>query len=132
MMFLAKGVIRIRKSKNRQHNVQKKKFKGTNNDLQNIHVKLKIKKNTFTSDDGQVTEAEFLYIWKDRQLGDAKQAARLFHHADTDKDNVLTQVPDLSRVFYYFDQNRKSILITHYTLANVTYLYSLPPRVHIN
>jgi hypothetical protein len=39
-----KGVIIIRKSKkNRQHNGQKKKDKRTNNDLQNIHIKLKIK-----------------------------------------------------------------------------------------
>jgi hypothetical protein len=38
-----KAVIRIRKSKkNRQHNGQKKKYKRTNNDLQNIHIKLKI------------------------------------------------------------------------------------------
>ena len=38
-----KGAIRSRKSKNdRQHNGQKKKDKGTNNDLQNIHIKLKI------------------------------------------------------------------------------------------
>jgi hypothetical protein len=38
-----KGVIRIRDSKkNRQHNCQKKKDKWTNNDLQNIHIKLKI------------------------------------------------------------------------------------------
>ena len=38
-----KGVIRIRISKkNRQHNGQKKKYKTTNNDLQNIHTKLKI------------------------------------------------------------------------------------------
>jgi arabinogalactan endo-1,4-beta-galactosidase len=38
-----KGVIRIRIwKKNRQHNDQKKKYKGTNNDLQNIHIKLKI------------------------------------------------------------------------------------------
>jgi len=38
-----KGVIRIRKSKkNRQHNGQKKNYKRTNNDLQNIHIKLKI------------------------------------------------------------------------------------------
>jgi hypothetical protein len=36
-------VIKIRKSKkNRQHNGQKKKDKGTNNYLQNIHIKLKI------------------------------------------------------------------------------------------
>ena len=37
-----KRVIRIRISKNRQHNDQKKKDKRTNNDLQNIHIKLKI------------------------------------------------------------------------------------------
>jgi len=38
-----KGAIRIRISKkSRQHNDQKKKYKRTNNDLQNIHIKLKI------------------------------------------------------------------------------------------
>ena len=38
-----KGVIRIRISTNdRQHNGQKKKDKRTNNDLQNMHIKLKI------------------------------------------------------------------------------------------
>ena len=38
-----KGAIRIRKSqKNRQHNGQQKKYKKTNNDQQNIHIKLKI------------------------------------------------------------------------------------------
>ena len=37
-----KQVIRIRKSKNRQENDQRKKYKRTNNDLQNIHIKLKI------------------------------------------------------------------------------------------
>ena len=36
------GVIGIRKSKNRQHNGQKKKCKRINNDLQTIHIKLKI------------------------------------------------------------------------------------------
>ena len=37
------GVIKVRISrKNRQHNGQKKKHKRTNNDLQNIHIKLKI------------------------------------------------------------------------------------------
>ena len=36
------GVIRIRKSKNRQHNGQKKKYKRTNYDVQNIHIELKI------------------------------------------------------------------------------------------
>ena len=35
-----KGVIRIRKSKDRQHK-RKKRDKRTNNDLQNIHIKLK-------------------------------------------------------------------------------------------
>jgi len=39
-----KRVIRICISKKkRQHNVQKKKYIRTNNDLQNIHIKLKIK-----------------------------------------------------------------------------------------
>ena len=38
-----KGVIRIRKSKkNRQQKGQKKKDKRTNDDLQKIHIKLKI------------------------------------------------------------------------------------------
>jgi hypothetical protein len=38
-----KGVIRIRISKkNRQHNGQKKNYKRTSNDLQNIHIKQKI------------------------------------------------------------------------------------------
>ena len=37
-----KGAIRIRISKNRQHNGQMKKYKNTNNDLQNVHIKLKI------------------------------------------------------------------------------------------
>ena len=38
-----KGEIRIRiLKKNRQHNGQKKKDKRTNNDQQNIHIKLKI------------------------------------------------------------------------------------------
>ena len=38
-----KGVIRIRKlKKDKQHNGQTKKDKRKNNDLQNIHIKLKI------------------------------------------------------------------------------------------
>jgi hypothetical protein len=38
-----KGVIRIHKSKkNRQYNGQKKKYRRTNNNPQNIHIKLKI------------------------------------------------------------------------------------------
>jgi hypothetical protein len=38
-----KGVIRIVKlMKDRQHNGQKKNYKRTNNDQQNIHIKLKI------------------------------------------------------------------------------------------
>ena len=38
-----KGVIRIRISKkNKQRNGQKKMYNGTNKDLQNIHIKLKI------------------------------------------------------------------------------------------
>ena len=39
-----KGVIRNRKfKKNRQHDGQKKRYIRTNNDLQNIHIQLKIK-----------------------------------------------------------------------------------------
>jgi len=39
----SKGVIRIHISKkNRQYNGQMNKFKRTNNDVQNIHIKLKI------------------------------------------------------------------------------------------
>jgi hypothetical protein len=38
-----KVIIRIRKAKNRQHNDQKKRYNMTNNDLHNIHIKLKIK-----------------------------------------------------------------------------------------
>jgi len=38
-----KGVIRIHQSKkHRQHNGQMKKNKRTNNDLQNMHIKLNI------------------------------------------------------------------------------------------
>jgi hypothetical protein len=37
-----KRIIRIRKSKNRQDNDQRKKYKRTNNDLENIHIQLKI------------------------------------------------------------------------------------------
>ena len=38
-----KGAIRIRISKkNRQQDVEKKNYKWTNNDLQNLHIKLKI------------------------------------------------------------------------------------------
>ena len=37
-----KEVIRIRKLKDRQHNDQKKKYKRTNNDLQNMHIKVRI------------------------------------------------------------------------------------------
>jgi hypothetical protein len=38
-----KGAIRFRiLKKNRQHNVQQNKYKRSNNDRQNIHIKLKI------------------------------------------------------------------------------------------
>ena len=46
------GVIRIRISKNRQHNGQMKKYKRKNNDLQNIHIKLKIEKHEPHSNSG--------------------------------------------------------------------------------
>jgi len=37
-----KGVIRIHKSQDRQHNVQKKKTEGQTTIYKNIHMKLKI------------------------------------------------------------------------------------------
>ena len=41
-----KGAIRNRISKkNRQHNGQKKKYKRTNNNLQNMHIKQKIEQH---------------------------------------------------------------------------------------
>ena len=41
-----KGAIRFRISKkNRQHNGQEKKYKRANNDLHNIHIKLKIEQH---------------------------------------------------------------------------------------
>ena len=39
----ARGVLRIRKSKARKHNGQKKKDKRTNTDLQTLHRKLRSK-----------------------------------------------------------------------------------------
>jgi hypothetical protein len=40
-----KWVIRIRISNDRQHNGQMKKYQRTNNDLQNIHIELKIEQH---------------------------------------------------------------------------------------
>jgi hypothetical protein len=53
-----KGVIRIRISKkNRQHNGQKKKYKRTNNDLQNIHTRWRKPEDPKkTTDLSQVTD----------------------------------------------------------------------------
>ena len=45
-----KGVIRIRISKkNRQHNGQKKQYKRTDNDLQNIHIKDRVTRTPLNS-----------------------------------------------------------------------------------
>jgi hypothetical protein len=43
----SKRVNRIHKSKDRQHNSQKEKYKGTNNNLQNLRIKLKIEQEKF-------------------------------------------------------------------------------------
>ncbi|XP_062580618.1 uncharacterized protein LOC134242532 [Saccostrea cucullata] len=56
--------------------------------------------------DGIVDEQEFIYIWRSRHLGDISHAITLFHHADTDRDDVISKVPDLTRVFYYFDRDQ--------------------------
>jgi hypothetical protein len=48
-----KGAIIIRISKqNRQHNGQKKKYKRINNDLQNIHIKLRSRNTNPTKSRG--------------------------------------------------------------------------------
>ena len=47
-----KGVIGIRKSKNRQHKGQKKMDKRTNNDLQKIHIKLRSSNTNPTTNRG--------------------------------------------------------------------------------
>jgi hypothetical protein len=48
-----KGAIRICISKkNRQHNGQKKKYKRTNNNLQNIHIEQKIEQHEPTKNRG--------------------------------------------------------------------------------
>jgi hypothetical protein len=39
---LIKNIKESKSKKNRQHNGQKKEYKRTNNDQQNIHIKLKI------------------------------------------------------------------------------------------
>ena len=58
-----KGAIRIRISKkNTQHNGQKKKYKRTNNDLQNIHIKLKIKQQSLTHCN-RYNSVNMLYIY---------------------------------------------------------------------
>ena len=49
-----KGAIRIRKSKDRQPKGQKKKDKRTNNDLQNMHIKLKISNTNPTKTRGEL------------------------------------------------------------------------------
>jgi len=55
--LLEERIIRIRNStNNRQHNGQKKKYKGTNNDLQNIHIKLKIEEPLKTGDELRCSE----------------------------------------------------------------------------
>jgi hypothetical protein len=44
----SKRVNRIHKSKkDRQHNSQKEKYKGANNNLQNLRIKLKIEQEKF-------------------------------------------------------------------------------------
>ncbi|XP_060071211.1 uncharacterized protein LOC132551119 [Ylistrum balloti] len=58
--------------------------------------------------DGDVNEAEFLQVWKDKHLGTPESGMTLFRHADTDQNDVLSRTPDMSRVFYYFDRNQDS------------------------
>jgi hypothetical protein len=59
-----KGVIRVRISrKKRQHNGQKKKYKRIKNDLQSIHIKLKI----FTQNKNpvnKIAQCDGVNIWR--------------------------------------------------------------------
>ena len=60
-----KGVIRRRKLKNRQHNDQEKKYKRTNNDLQNItYTHTKSNKN----DGAFKTDTYFLIFLRNNQI----------------------------------------------------------------
>ncbi|XP_033732420.1 insoluble matrix shell protein 5-like [Pecten maximus] len=56
--------------------------------------------------DGSIDETEFLTVWKAKDLGTPESGMTLFHHADTDRDDVLSITPDMDRVFYYFDRNQ--------------------------
>ena len=56
-MKIQKRIIRSCKSNDRQYNVQKNKYKGTNNDMQNI-TKLKIKQHETHQKQGVISRAE--------------------------------------------------------------------------
>ena len=76
-----KGVIRNRKSmKNRQHNGQKKKYKRTNNHLQNIAYKTK---------DG-VTRPPLIWRMKQKQLQGSREELKEILKIDPKKDKKKT------------------------------------------
>lgn len=72
-------------------------------------------------DDGEIEKDEFIYIWKDRQLGDLLVAGNFYHHLDTDQDGVVTEVPDMFRVFYYFDNDRECYMFKESTIAAIQF-----------
>ena len=58
-----KGVIRSHESKkDKQYTGQKKNYKRTNNDLKNIHIKLKIE-HTITSQKARTGGSENYVLW---------------------------------------------------------------------
>ena len=59
-----KGAIRIRKSKDRQHNDQQKTDKRTNSDVLNIHIKLKIKISNVLSIKDITMNRHLLLSWR--------------------------------------------------------------------
>ena len=60
---IPKGAIKIRKSKkNTQHSGQKKKYKRTNDDLQNIHISLKFSNTNPTNSRGELKCSERVSI----------------------------------------------------------------------
>ena len=74
-----KQIIRIRKSKkDRQHNDQTKKYKGTNNDLQNITQKIKDRATrTPLTETGEIGTTN---ITRYKFVNDLRQVRGFIHH----------------------------------------------------
>ena len=55
-----------------------------------------------------VNEAEFGDSWLSRDLGGDVSAGYLFSRADTDRDGIITEFPDMQWVCHYLDLNGPS------------------------